>query len=59
MPEFPFEITQGQLDAQLAVLVALLALALFFLLAPGPRRQGRPGRPQAPTQDTTKTWRLP
>lgn len=55
MPDFPFEIAQGQLDAQLAVLVALLALAFFLLLAPGRRRPGRPG---APTQDTTKTRRL-
>lgn len=59
MLDFPLEATQGQLDAQLAVLIALFALGLFFLLAPRRRRPGRSDRPGAPSQDTTKTRRLP
>lgn len=59
MLDLPFEATQGQLDAQLAVLIGLLILGLFFLLAPGRRRPGRSDRPGAPSQDITKTRRLP
>lgn len=46
----------GPIDAQFAVLVILLGLAMFFLLAPVP---GKPQRPGTPTDDTTKTRRLP
>lgn len=56
MPDLPFDISNGQLDAQFGVLVLLLILALFALLAPVGRKPPRPG---APTEDTTKTRRLP
>jgi hypothetical protein len=55
MPEFPFEIAQGQLDAQLGVLILLLGLVLAACLLP----VSPAPKPPTPTDDTTKTRRIP
>jgi hypothetical protein len=47
--------SSGPLDWQFGVLVLFIAFAFAMLLVPVPKAQ----RPSAPTQDTTKTLRLP